>query len=552
MITQIINALKIKALSLSYFTICTLTLSVYGTQVCPYIDSLDNSLVFLIFSIGFGIAVLIKLIFEPYLVDKALPIHRPSNQFKFDFSLYILVGIFITAFNFIFLQFPVGSGIKVIMGCLTLGAFASLDNALFRERHAFQEAAPTKGDTEKIFPMTQKLSLVFGLMGVLTVIVVALVVINDMDFMMKNRLSMSTEELKKTVFTDIGFVIGTLVLLSLKLIHSFTQNLNYLLKLQINTLDYVASGELETFVPLITRDEFRLIASKTNSMIEGLKIARDKEETLMEMMQDLSSEIELKPLLDKIVKLVSKFLDADRSSLFIYDKNSDQLWAIVAQQLNSFEIRISKQEGLAGHTFTTGETIRIKNAYEDHRFNIKIDIESDYKTRSVLCMQIHDKNNQPVGVIQAVNKRTGAFTENDEKLLCAFCAQAAITLINAQMYDELKNMQNYDESVLKSLSNSIVTLDKNHNIVKVNDAAKKLLKTGGPLVGRAITDFFDVQNKWIINRINQVYARKTSAHFVNVKLTSSDHYSDSVNLTIDPLFDINNQVIGVMLVTNNL
>ena len=429
-----IQSLKPKALSLSYYVISTVILGVYGTKVCPYIDSLDNSLVFSLFGIAFSVAAVIKILLESLLVDSAPPMRQPLYQFQFDFVLFIVVGIVITAFNFIFLQFPLGSGVKVIMGCLTLGAFASLDNALYRERKIFLTPEKINDNSEKIFPMTHKLSLVFGFMGILTVIVVALVVINDVDFMMKNRLSLSNKDLQRIVFTDIGFVIGILILLSLRLIQSFSKNLDYLLNLQINTLDSVASGELETSIPLITRDEFRLIASKTNSMIDGLKASREKEGILMQMMQDVSSEIELKPLLKKIVSLASEFLDAERSSIFLYDKGSDELRAIVAQKLDTFEIRIARDEGVVWHVFNTGKTVRIENAYQDHRFNIKVDLATGYKTWSILCMQIHDKNNQPIGVIEAVNKKQGLFTANDEWLLRSFCAQAAISLVNAKMY----------------------------------------------------------------------------------------------------------------------
>ena len=256
-----------------------MVLSVYGTEVCPYIDSLDDAMVFLIFGVAFSSAVIVKLVLEPLLVDRAFAVRQPSYQFYFDLGLYILVGVSITWFNAAFYQFPVGSGVKIIMGCLTLGAFAGLDNALFRERKIFLTPADAD-DSEKIFPMTRKLSLVFGLMGLLTVIVVALVIINDMDFMMKNRLSIATKDLQRIVFIDVGFVIGILILLSLRLIRSFARNLDYLLNLQINTLDHVASGELETFVPLVTHDEFRLIAAKTNAMIKGLKgVSSISEET---------------------------------------------------------------------------------------------------------------------------------------------------------------------------------------------------------------------------------------------------------------------------------
>lgn len=543
--------LKQKGLAILYFVVSLLVLTIYGSKVCPYIDSLEFFTVFRIFGVAFLVAIFLKILFENKVVERSKKLYRPTYQMYFDLVLYLVIGSCITIYNFFALDFPIGSGVKVMMGCMTVGAFASLDNALYKERLLFQSHSESE-ESESIFPMTRRLSLVFAFMGILTVIVVALVVVNDVDFMLKNRQDYDIKTLQRIVFTDIGFVIGVLLVLSLRLIHSFSKNLNYLLSIQIEILDYVACGELDAEVPLVTRDEFRVIALKTNAMIAGLKQARKKEETLMQMIQDVSSELELKPLLNKIVSVVSEFLEADRSSIFLYDKKNHQLWSMAAESLASYEIRINADEGLAGYAFSSGETIRIKNAYEDHRFSIKTDIETGYKTRSVLCMQIHDKNNQAIGVIEAVNKKKGSFSVADERRLQAFCSQVAITLVNAQLYDDVMNMKNYNESVLKSLSNGVITMDDHHQIVKINASGKHIMAVSENLIGSPVTNYFYTANDWLKNSLDQIHQNKQAVSLLDVDIPVSETKMVSANLTLVPLMELDDEVIGSMLVIDDI
>src|SRR3546814_8636748 len=68
-------------------------------------------------------------------------------------------------------------------------------------------------------------------------------------------------------------------------------------------------------------------------------------------------------------------------------------------------------------------------------------------------MPIVNKAGARIGVTQVLNKRGGAFTAKDEARLRAFTAQIAVSLENAQLFDDVLNMKNYNESILKSTSN---------------------------------------------------------------------------------------------------
>ena len=96
---------------------------------------------------------------------------------------------------------------------------------------------------------------------------------------------------------------------------------------------------------------------------------------------------------------------ADRCTVFLYDKEKDELWSKIALGLDSQEIRFPASKGLAGHVVKTGETINIRDAYADERFNPEIDKQTGYKTQSMLCMPIRNLDHKIIGVLQVLNKQ---------------------------------------------------------------------------------------------------------------------------------------------------
>jgi len=157
----------------------------------------------------------------------------------------------------------------------------------------------------------------------------------------------------------------------------------------------------------------------------------------VELVRSIGAERDLDVLLGKIMDAVSRELDADRSSLFLYDPGADELWSKVAQGLDSREIRFPAGKGLAGHTARSGEVLNIPDAYEDERFNQEIDRETGYRTRSVLCVPLRRRDGATVGVVQALNKKgDGSFDAEDRTRLETLASLAAVAVENAMLHEE--------------------------------------------------------------------------------------------------------------------
>ena len=191
-------------------------------------------------------------------------------------------------------------------------------------------------------------------------------------------------------------------------------------------------------------------------LLQEIRSNLDRTTDLLEVGRAISGEIELDPLLHLITEKSSHLLRADRSTVFLVDREQKELWSKVAQGLKDQEIRFPMHLGIAGSVATTGKAINIPDAYQDVRFNPEVDKKTGYRTKSVLTMPMRNKLGEIIGVFQCLNKEEGAFSKEDERLLEALASQTAIAIENAQLYEEQKRQFN---SFIEVLASSIDARD---------------------------------------------------------------------------------------------
>jgi adenylate cyclase len=294
-------------------------------------------------------------------------------------------------------------------------------------------------------------------------------------------------------------------------------------------------------------------ALQNAQLFEEVQKAKAEEKLLLEITSAISSELQLHPLLIKIMETTTDILGADRSTLFLYDGKTNELWSQVAQGLEIREIRFPSHLGIAGSVFTKGETINIPDAYSDPRFNQEVDKKTGYTTKSILCMPVKNKEGKTLGVVQVLNKKTGPFTRTDENRLRAFSAQASIAIENAKLFDDVLNMKNYNESMLESLSNGVITLDEEKHIIKCNSAALKILNTEIPyIIDKPAEEFFSGKNKWIIENIDNLVKTGKPYLAMDTELFLPDNGQALINLMIVPLVNIKKVHIGSMLILEDI
>jgi phosphoserine phosphatase RsbU/P len=156
---------------------------------------------------------------------------------------------------------------------------------------------------------------------------------------------------------------------------------------------------------------------------------------LFEATRLLNSTLDLAELLELILKIARAEVNADRGTVFLVDKEQQQIWSIVAMGLEKEEIRLPFGTGVAGMVAVNGQPINVEDAYQLSCFDPSTDKKTGYRTKSLLCLPIrHKGDDEIVGVIQLLNQKTGRFSAEDQDFLEKLSGHMAMALENARLH----------------------------------------------------------------------------------------------------------------------
>jgi len=167
---------------------------------------------------------------------------------------------------------------------------------------------------------------------------------------------------------------------------------------------------------------------------------------VLEVARTLANERDLDAILASVLRAAALVAEADRSSIFLLDRERGELWTRLAQGVAATtEIRTPLGVGLAGHVASTGEAINIPRAYDDPRFNRTVDQATGYHTESLLTVPMRlasgKEAGQVVGVIQVLNRRDGQpFNAEDQELLEGLGAQAGAVIENTILQADIQRL----------------------------------------------------------------------------------------------------------------
>ncbi|RME21806.1 MAG: GAF domain-containing protein, partial [Deltaproteobacteria bacterium] len=164
-----------------------------------------------------------------------------------------------------------------------------------------------------------------------------------------------------------------------------------------------------------------------------LEKAEQRCAAMIEVGRSLTAIADIDKLLQLMAERITELMEADRSTIFLLDREKNELWSKVAQGEGLAEIRFPADRGVAGWVAHNGRTLNLRDAYADERFNPEIDRETGYRTSSLLSVPLRGKSGQVLGVVQCLNKKQGHFSPDDERLLEAICSQVSMAIENAQL-----------------------------------------------------------------------------------------------------------------------
>lgn len=213
---------------------------------------------------------------------------------------------------------------------------------------------------------------------------------------------------------------------------------------------HLEDGKLTTFTDAVianTQQMMHLVAQNTDRQnLEQLVDGMD-EKTFRTTLQELTGQSRrfleatalasdeayqsmLEQSLRVFTRRVGELLQAERASLFLVDHAQQQMVLRVAQDMPEGDyVRIPLNSGIAGTAVTSGQVVRVDDAYADPRFNRAVDIETGFRTRSVLCLPLQDRNGKVFAVTQLLNRRDGRpFDDDDTRRYKEFAASLSVLL----------------------------------------------------------------------------------------------------------------------------
>ncbi len=222
-----------------------------------------------------------------------------------------------------------------------------------------------------------------------------------------------------------------------------------------------------------------------------------KMSALMEASIIINSTRNLDQLLKLIMQSAEKVMQAEASSVFLIDNERNELFFEIATGPKEEEvqkIRLKMGEGIAGWVAYTGESLLVPDVSKDPRFARRVDEQTQFITRSVICVPLKVRN-QTIGVVQVLNKIGGGnFSKTEIKFLEALASQAAIAIENANLYEHLeeraeqlnKDLKKVNvnlsieklriESIVQSMEDAVIAVDSNKKMVMINRVAERLFE----------------------------------------------------------------------------
>ena len=273
--------------AITYYLMTIMVIAIISARTNSFLSEQTTLSTVMTLVVLFTVIAFIRNKGESIFVKQHPLLNQAKKQLIYDLAIYIfasttlfIVEIFINNHSFIIAS-------KFFSAVLIIGYFASVDSALNRELKCFHGSMSNQSKVENTTPVSLRFSLFLSTTLLVVIIANTLSAYSYMSINMTGQTGAS-EEIKNAYLVETLFTLGIVVSLSLRLIHSYSMNLQYLFNIQINALQHIQDGKLEEYIPVLSRDEFGVISQKMNLVIDEL---REKDKILHTLESIVSPDI---------------------------------------------------------------------------------------------------------------------------------------------------------------------------------------------------------------------------------------------------------------------
>jgi transcriptional regulator with GAF, ATPase, and Fis domain len=164
-----------------------------------------------------------------------------------------------------------------------------------------------------------------------------------------------------------------------------------------------------------------------------------RQQAVLEIAAQWSRTLQMEKLLARLAETSTRLLNAERASIFLWDRATKTLVGRPALGVEGGELRIAENAGIVGQVVQTGQPRRVDAdiAAEQQEIDRRVDKRLKFQTRSLLCVPLRGKSGELLGAFEVINKKDGNFSADDEQALVELAAHAAVALEDTQEWEQL-------------------------------------------------------------------------------------------------------------------
>ncbi|MEQ8757704.1 MAG: GAF domain-containing protein [Coleofasciculus sp. G1-WW12-02] len=279
-----------------------------------------------------------------------------------------------------------------------------------------------------------------------------------------------------------------------------------------------------------------------------------------------------------IIQEANELMNADRSRLWLMDRERQELWTKVETEAgNPHEERHPMGVGFVGQVAKSGKALNIPFDLYIHPGVDRIkqrDCRIGYRTCSLLCLPVVTPDNEVLGVLELINKKKrgnfpaydpdtwpippdifkASFSQADQQLMGAFALQVGIALQNSRQFASLKQQEEIQRLILKTLDNGVIYTDAKGRIITVNKKAHQLLNSSelDGVEGSWIGDFIQVKESNFAHLVQGTLTEHQDYHAPHTVIANDQEYS--IDLSIRSIAENNgsNNFYGLVVVLKEI
>lgn len=272
----------------------------------------------------------------------------------------------------------------------------------------------------------------------------------------------------------------------------------------------------------ITQDNIEELARHLTVYLDraALRHRSDRQEiefaTIYDITYSLTSTLDLDSIIAQLSDPVRRSLDVESLSIGLIEPTSGDI--IFVTQLmgplfqNMAPIRLKAGQGIAGWVADRGEPVIVNNVYTDQRFHAQVDRDSGFQTHSILAVPLVVEN-RVIGIVEAINKLHGHFTDHDLRLLRMVSAPLAVAIENARLHTNVLAEERRVKAIFENMAEGMLTVNAEGRVTATNESLLTLLhKENHNLIGQRA------------DQVIKIDSEQGFAHFLEQVLQSDDEY----------------------------